>query len=93
MKVGENFIQHTCSRLERGQEKSACRVCFILVLHVNIVVIQPFRKADYGSASLKFAILDTLFPFKSNRPQNSNSSKIHLIGVDIVLQILPYSIN
>ena len=38
MKVGENFIQHTCFRSERGQEKSACRVSFVLVLHVKIAV-------------------------------------------------------
>ena len=56
MKVEENFIQHTCFRLERGQEKSACRVSFILVLQVKIAVIQSPRKADHGGASLKFAI-------------------------------------
>ena len=54
MKVGEKFIRF---RLERGQEKSACmQIFFILVLHVKIAVIQSLRKADYGGASLKFAI-------------------------------------
>ena len=55
MKVGENYIQHTCFRIEKGQEKSACRVSFILVFHVKIAVIQSLRKASYGGASLKFA--------------------------------------
>ena len=36
---------------------------------------------------------DILSLFKSNRPKDSNSSKIHLIGVDIILQKSPYSIN
>ena len=54
MIVAENFKEHTCFRLERGQEKSACRVPFILVLHKKIAVVQFLRKANYGSASLKF---------------------------------------
>ena len=54
MNVRENFIQLTCFRLEIGQEKSACRVSFILVLHV---VIKSVRKANYDGASLKFAIV------------------------------------
>ena len=83
MKVGENFIQHTCFRLERGQKKSACRVSFILVLYVKIAVIQSLRKADYGGASLDFA----------TDPNDSNSSKIHLIGADMISQKTPYSIN
>ena len=62
MKVRENFIQHTCFRLERGQEKSAGRVPFILVLHEKIDVIQPLRKVDYGGASLKFAIFRHFVP-------------------------------
>ena len=56
MKVGENFIQHTCFRLERSQENSACRVSFILVLHLKISVIQSLKKADYDGGLLKFAI-------------------------------------
>ena len=48
---------------------SACRVSFILVLHVKIAVIQSLRKASHGGASLKFAILDSLFPFKSYGPK------------------------
>ena len=48
MKVGENFMQHICFRLERGQEESACRATFILVLHVKIDVKQSVRKADYA---------------------------------------------
>ena len=56
MKVGENFIQLTCFRLERGQETSAYSVSFILVLHVKIAVVQSLRKADYDGASFKFAI-------------------------------------
>ena len=60
MKVGENFIQHTC--LERGQEKSARRFSFILVLHVKITVILSLRKADYHRASLKFAIFRHFVP-------------------------------
>ena len=43
--VVENFVQHTCFRVERGQEKSACRVSFILTLHVKIAVIQSIRRA------------------------------------------------
>ena len=62
MKVGEILTKHTYFRLERGQEKSACRVSFILVLHVKIVVIQSLRKADDGSASLKFAIFRNFVP-------------------------------
>ena len=93
MKVGGNFIQHTCFRLERCREKSVCTVSFILVLHVKIAVIQSIRNADYSGASLKFAIVDILFPFKGNRPKDSNSSKVHLIGVDIILRKLQCSIN
>ena len=52
----------------------------------KIAVIQSLRKADYGGASLKFAILDILFLFKSNRPKDSNSSKTHLVGVYIILE-------
>ena len=55
MKNGESFIQQSCFRLERGQEKSACRVSFMLVLQVKIAVIQSLKKADSGGASLKFA--------------------------------------
>ena len=62
MKVGENFTQHTCFRLERGQENSACRVPFILVFHVKIAVIQSLRKAYYGGDSLKFAIFGHFVP-------------------------------
>ena len=63
MTVGENFIQHTCFRLERGQEKSTCRVfIFILELQVKIAVIQSLRKADYGGAPLKFAIFRHFVP-------------------------------
>ena len=35
--------------------------------------------------------LNILFPFKGKRLKDSNSSKIHLIGVDIILQKSPYS--
>ena len=62
MKVGENFIQNTCFRLEKGHEKSVCRVSFSLVLHVKIAVIQSPRKADYDGASLKFAIFRHFVP-------------------------------
>ena len=62
MHVGENFIHHTCFRLERSREKSACRVYFILVLHVKIAVLQSLGKADYGAASSKFAILRHFVP-------------------------------
>ena len=62
MKVGENFIQHTSVRLERGQGKSACRVSFILTLHVKIAVVQSLRKPNYGSASLKFVIFRHFVP-------------------------------
>ena len=78
-------MQHTCFRLKRSQEKSACRVSFILALHVKTALIQYLRKADCGGASLKFAIFRHFVP-KSNRPKDSNSSKIHLIGVDTILQ-------
>ena len=57
MKVEESFMQHTCFRLERSREKSACRVSSILVLHLKIAVKQSLRKADNGGASLKFAIV------------------------------------
>ena len=33
------------------------------------------------------------FHLKATEPNESNSSMIHLMGVDIVLQKLPYSIN
>ena len=62
MKVGENFIQHTCLKLERGQDKSACIVSFVLVLHVKIAVTQSLRKVDYEGASLKFAIFRYFVP-------------------------------
>ena len=54
-------------------------VSFILVFHVKIAVILSLRKADYGWASLKFAIFTHFVPI------DSNCSKIHLIGVDIIL--------
>ena len=41
-------MQHICFRLERGQEKSACRAAFILVLHVKTDVEQSVGKADYA---------------------------------------------
>ena len=62
MKVEENFIQNTCFRLERGQENSACKVSFILVLQEKIAVVQSLRKADYGGASFKFAIFGHFVP-------------------------------
>ena len=80
-------------RLERGQEKSACRVSFILALYVKIAVISLLEKPILAVLHWNFQFLDILFPFKSNRPKNSNSSKIHFIGVDIILQKLPYSIK
>ena len=57
---------------------------FYFSLRVKIAVMQALRMGDYGCASLKFATLYILFPFKSNRPKDSNSSKIHLIGVNII---------
>ena len=59
---------------------------------MKIAVIQSLRKADCSGASLKSAIFRHFVP-KSNRPKDSNSSKIHLIGVDIILQKSPHSIN
>ena len=86
MLVNSNFtFDHIylihCFRSERGQEKSACRVSFISVLHVKI--IEPFRKADYNGASLKFAIFrHFVLDLKATDTNDSNSSKIHLTGVD-----------
>ena len=77
MEVEENFVQYACFILERGQEKSAPRVSFILVLHVKTAVIQSLRRADYGGASLKFATSRHFVPIQS--PNDSNSYKIHLI--------------
>ena len=57
------------------------------------VVIQSPRKVNYGGASLKFAILDISFRSQSSRPIGSKFSKIHLTGVDIILQKSLYSIN
>ena len=51
---------------ERGK-KSACRVSFILVLHLKIAVIQSLRKADYFGASLKFAIFRHFVPIKKQQ--------------------------
>ena len=87
MKVGENFIQHTCFRLERGQEKSACRVSFILVLHVKIAVIQSLRKADYGGASLDFAIFIHFVSIQKQQTQMTVIlQRFDLIGADMILQ-------
>ena len=47
---------------ERDFQKLACRVSFILVIHVKTAVIQSLRKADYGSDSLKFAIFRHFVP-------------------------------
>ena len=62
-------MQHTCFRLERGQEKSACRVSFILILPVKIAVIQSLRKADCDGASLKFAISGHFVPILKQQSQ------------------------
>ena len=56
-------MQHTGFRLESGQHvEPGCRVSFILAHHVKIAVMQSLRKADYGGASLKFAIFRHFVP-------------------------------
>ena len=54
MKVGENFIQHTRLRSERGEETSASRV-FSILLHVKIAVIPSLSPISVG---LFFAFYD-----------------------------------
>ena len=88
MKVGKNFIQHTCFTVEGGREKSACSVSFILVLRVKIAVIQSLRKDGYeGCGFIEICNFSTFCShLKATNSNDSNSSKIHLISVDMILQ-------
>ena len=53
-----------------------------LLFWYSTTVIQSLRRADYGDASLKFAIFRHFVPI--SKPQtHSNFSKTHLIGVDL----------
>ena len=56
MKAGENFIQQLVLDWRETKRSQHAEFLFILVLHVKIDVIQSLRKADYGGASLNFAI-------------------------------------
>ena len=77
-------MQQVCFRLERGQEKSACRAAFILILHVKIAVIQSVRKAYYAVIN-EICNFWTFCPhLKAAGPNDSNSLKVHLIAVDMI---------